>query len=241
MAATAEARAETQAYRRLQARLATLTVAQMRVLWRLLDPENLDATVPGWSDASLRLIRQQHGQSAQVAERYVRRFRTAEIGQPPSGRLPRPGLSDEAVKTSLLVTGPFRIRQRLGKGGNLADAADVAFRTSAAAAVRHTLNGGRGVVMGTVSQDRRAIGWARSTSARPCAFCALLASRGPVFKSRSAASFQAHDACACHPEPVYREDTEWPGQAREFAYLYQTSAQGQPDPLNAFRRAYEAA
>ncbi|MFP3914946.1 MAG: hypothetical protein ACLFWM_08725 [Actinomycetota bacterium] len=239
MAATPEGRAATEAHRRLQARLATLTVAEMRALWRLLDPQDIDSTVDGWVLASGRLIRQQHDASVQIAERYLTRFRQAEIGQPHTGTLPRPGLSDEAVRTSLLVTGPFRIRKKLGQGGDLADAARTAFLTSTAAATRHALNGGRDLVIGAVNQDRRAVGWARATSARPCAFCALLASRGPVYKTEASATFQPHDACACHPEPVYRDDSEWPGRAREWSDLYSEAAQGQSDPLTTFRRAYE--
>lgn len=239
MASTVEGRAATEAHRRLQARLAALTVVQMRALWRLIDPENIDSTVPDWLLASTRLIRQQHESSAQIAESYVREFRIAEVGSPPSGTLPRPGLSDDAVRTSLLVTGPIKIRQTLGRGGSLTDAADLALATSSSAAARHVLNGGRQFVTGATRQDRRARGWARVTSARPCAFCALIASRGPVF-TEATATFQAHDSCMCTAEPVYRDDSEWPGRSREWADLYSESAQGQQDPLNAFRRAYES-
>lgn len=252
MAVTAEGRAVTEAHRRLQVRVAALTVLQMRVLWRLIDPEDLESTIPDWTAASVRLIRQQHQVSSQIAERYLQQFRQAEIGQALTGTLPRPGLSDEAVRTSLLVTGPFKLLERLRKGMTLERALAMSVAGSAAAAARHALNGGRGTLTAAVAQDRQAIGWVRVTSDKPCAFCALLASRGPVYKSRESAvrgkvfstavmDFRAHDSCMCTAEPMYSNESEWPNRGREWADLYADVARGQPDPLNAFRRAYEAA
>lgn len=238
MATTAEGRALTERHRRIQIRLAGATVLQMRQLWRILDLEDIDSTVPAWLAASRRLIRSRNRASAVISERYFREFRAAEVGQPPTATLPTPGLNIEAVDTSLLVTGPYRLRERLGKGRTLEEAARVALAASAAAAARHSLNGGRDMLLGAVAQDSRAVGWARVTSSKPCAFCALLASRGPVF-TRQTVRFQAHDSCRCTAEPAYSTSTEWPGQAREWADLYATSAKGQPDPAVAFRRAYE--
>lgn len=239
MAVTVEGRAATEAYRRLNARLAVLTVAQMRQLWRLLDVDDIDGTVQGWLNAALPAIRQQRSISVGLSERYLRRFRIAEVGQPLTGAVPPPRFSERAVRTSLLVTGPYRIRGLLGKGGSLEGAARAAFKASAAAATRHVLNGGRDLLLDAVSSDEVALGWVRVTDGNPCAFCALLASRGPVFKSAASGGFQAHDACGCTAEPVYSRDTQWPGRAREWADLYADAARGQRDPLNAFRRAYE--
>ena len=262
MAVTAEGRAATEAHRRLQGRLARLTVVQMRQLWRLIDLDDIDGTVQGWLSATSDLVRRQHAVSVGIAERYYRRFRTAEVGEPLLGPLPRPGLSEQAVRTSLLVTGPYRIWALLGKGGTLGDAARTAFTTSTAAATRHVLNGGREFIGGAVAQDSRALGWIRVTRGDPCAFYAMLASRGPVFKSRGSAvagsvfservmDFRAHDACGCTAEPVYRSDTEWPGRAREFHDLWnraQQKARSDPewassgtknDALNNFRKLLE--
>src|SRR5690554_4927413 len=122
MAVTAEGRAVTEAHRRLQIRLASLTVLQMRALWRLIDPEALESTIPDWTAASVRLIRQQPQASSQIAERYLQQFRQVGVGQALTGTLPRSGLCDEAVRTSLLVTGPFKLRERLGKGMTLEQA-----------------------------------------------------------------------------------------------------------------------
>lgn len=228
MATTSEGRRLTEQHRILQRRLAALTVAQMRQLWRLLDPENLPASSEDWLTATVAMIERNHAASAALSARYFVQFRQTEVRDGAFQLPPAPILDREQATTSLTVTGISRVAQ--GKA---------AVDTAAAAAVRLVLNGGRGTLVDAVEADPVALGWIRVTDGDPCAFCALLASRGPTFKSRGSAGFQAHDSCACTAEPVYDRNTEWPGRNREWADLYSEVAQGQPDPLNAFRRAYE--
>lgn len=229
MATTTEGRRLTEQHRILQRRLAALTVAQMRQLWRLLDPENLPASSEDWLTATVAMIERNHAASAALSARYFVQFRQTEVRDGAFQLPPAPILNREQATTSLTVTGISRVAQ--GKA---------AVDTAAAAAVRLVLNGGRGMLVDAVEADPVALGWIRVTDGDPCAFCALLASRGPTFKSRGSAGFQAHDSCACTAEPVYDRNTEWPGRNREWADLYSEVAQGQPNPLNAFRRAYEA-
>lgn len=229
MATTTEGRRLTEQHRILQRRLAALTVAQMRQLWRLLDPENLPASSEDWLTATVAMIERNHAASAALSARYFVQFRQTEVRDGAFQLPPAPILNREQATTSLTVTGISRVAE--GK---------TAVDTAAAAAVRLVLNGGRGTLVDAVEADPVALGWIRVTDGDPCAFCALLASRGPTFKSRGSAGFQAHDSCACTAEPVYDRNTEWPGRNREWADLYSEVAQGQPNPLNAFRRAYEA-
>lgn len=229
MATTTEGRRLTEQHRILQRRLAALTVAQMRQLWRLLDPENLPASSEDWLTATVAMIERNHAASAALSARYFVQFRQTEVRDGAFQLPPAPILNREQATTSLTVTGISRVAE--GKA---------AVDTAAAAAVRLALNGGRGMLVDAVEADPVALGWIRVTDGDPCAFCALLASRGPTFKSRGSAGFQAHDSCACTAEPVYDRNTEWPGRNREWADLYSEVAQGQPNPLNAFRRAYEA-
>jgi hypothetical protein len=240
MAVVAEAKRLTEQQRLLQVRIAAATALELRELWRLVDLENLDSTVPTWMAAVQRLVTDRHSASIAVATRYFAAFRVAEYGQPYTGTLPVPGMSTEALQTSLLVTGPIRIRQALSQGRTLTEAGNLALVDSTAAATRHALNGGRDTLTGAVTQDQRALGWARVTSVKPCAFCAMLASRGPVYREATA-RFQAHDSCRCTAEPVYRRNAPWPGRSQQWADLYKTQASTASDPTSAFRRAYEAA
>lgn len=238
MSATVVGRQLTEQHRVLQVRLAALSTVQLRTLWRLIDPDDLDGTTPGWVAAVTRLVSAQRQTSEGLSSRYLREFRVAEVGQPASGVFPTPGFPIGAVETSLMVTGPVKIREGIRMGRTVDQAAQFALASSSAAATRHILNGGRELLMGAVGQDRRARGWIRVTSFKPCAFCAMLASRGPVFKE-STGSYQAHDSCRCTAEPVYRDGAAWPGNANQWADLYNREAKGSSDPLNAFRRAYE--
>lgn len=162
-----------------------------------------------------------------------------------TGRLIRPridwGDANGAVERSLRVTGPGELKRQAAKGSNEQRARRVALVTSSASASRHVLEGGRRTAMTLIESDEPALGWIRVTDNDPCAFCAMLASRGPVYFSKESAGFQPHDGCACMPEPVFHETTSWPGRSKEFQKLWYASTKGfsGKDALNAFRRAYE--
>lgn len=215
------------------------TIAAVVSLWRLLDPTRVDETFPPLLTALLSVLGAQREASSRLAASYLAAFTVAELGVGVAPALAPPSpLPAGAVATSLTVTGPVAIKRSSQNGLSAPVAADQALARVAAASSRHALDGGRERVLDTVTADPRARGWARVTDSAPCAFCALLASRGPVYTA-SSGDFRAHDACGCSVEPVYRDDTRWPGRSREWADLYREVASGDPDALNAFRRAYE--
>ena len=148
---------------------------------------------------------------------------------------------DKAVETSLLVTGPSEVKRRAAKHEPEEMAMRSALVTASGSAVRHVLNGGRETLLTLVEADETALGWARVTDGDPCAFCAMLASRGPVYKSAATAGFKPHDNCACVPEAVFARTADWPGDAREYQKLWYSATRGYSgkDAVNAFRRAYE--
>jgi hypothetical protein len=150
--------------------------------------------------------------------------------------------ADRAVVVSMNVLGPVAQKQKAARGKPLQTARDESFTQAVGAATRHVLTGGRQSLLTLLDDDPVALGWIRVTDGDPCAFCAILASRGPVYRSRESAGFLAHDHCACTPEPVYSRDTLWPGRAKEFRGLWRTSTEGLSgkDARNAFRREYEA-
>lgn len=141
---------------------------------------------------------------------------------------------------ALSATGPAVVGRSLSNGDTPEQAMAKGSVASARAASRLALSGGRRTITESVRVDRRALGVIRTTSASPCHFCAMLAARGPVYQSERVAKFDAHDGCNCNAEPVYDRDTQWPGRAREWAELYDRTARGEPNPINAFRRAFTA-
>lgn len=243
MAATTEARRLTEAHRLGQQRIAARVVRQMLAAWPLLDPTAIDRTLADWLQVTVPLIQAEHRNSARLSANYLNAYRAAELGLEVAQITPMLSTAAplEAVTTSLTVTGPVRIKRATGDGVRLARAVSTARSESARAATRHALDGGRSTITDTVSKDRKALGWARATSGSPCSFCALIAGRGPVYKSDRTAQFQPHDGCSCVPEPVYHRDADWPPGSRRFAELYADAKAADGDTVSTFRQLIESA
>jgi hypothetical protein len=120
-------------------------------------------------------------------------------------------------------------------------------------------NGTRRTGLYAVKDDPEAIGWARvegNENIGSCAWCAMLISRGPVYKTAETAGVirgmmtEWHPNCDCKVVPVFKRGSkDWPGyeQYRKLEKLwadvtkgYKTGKTAGPgavtDALNAFRR-----
>ncbi len=247
MPTTVEGRRLTDAHRIIQVRIAADVSARMIAAWPLLDPFNLDATVDQWLSVARSVVTTGRSQSVQVSAQYLRLFRAIELGTADRfAPILAEAVNTAALDTSLLVTGPVKVKQAIGAGQAVEAASQLAVASAAGAASRHALNGGRDTIDRTIRGDRLALGYSRYTRANCCSFCAMLASRGPVYKSAETATVTSrgrryHDHCYCQPVPVYSRDAAWPGQARQFEALWQETTKGKSgrDAVNAFRRAYE--
>lgn len=131
----------------------------------------------------------------------------------------------------------------------------VVVEETGAGLARHSHDAGRKVVVKTAEASGGKAGWARVLSgAENCAWCAMLASRGPVFKSEQTATQVVgsrgtralgedyHDKCDCTAVLVFK-GKEWEGE-RQYERLGQlwvdtTKLFTGTGKLNAFRRAYE--
>lgn len=160
--------------------------------------------------------------------------------------------ADRAARVSLTVTGPVSQKSKAGRGKPLQVARDESFAEASGAATRHVLTGGRQSLLTLVEGDMRAIGWIRVTDGDPCFFCAMLASRGGVYKKDSFSQsdprftgpgeFKVHDSCACTMEVVYSRQAAWPGRGDEFYRMWRDNIEGRysgQDARNAWRRLYE--
>lgn len=84
-----------------------------------------------------------------------------------------------------------------------------------AAMTRLAVQGGRETTVEAVQRDRQARGWARETRGGCCYFCAMLATRGAIYKSDQTAGrsanekfvgageFKFHNNCHCIAVPVF--------------------------------------
>lgn len=92
----------------------------------------------------------------------------------------------------------------------------------AAAAERVVLNAGRDSIIAVAQKDKRVRGYVRlSRTGTPCGWCAMLISRGPVYRTETSGEFVGsaprgtrapgetfHDNCHCYTEVVYT-DTQY--------------------------------
>lgn len=139
-------------------------------------------------------------------------------------------------------------KKRIKSGDSPAQAAKSARQAVQAKSIRLVADGGRAPMLKEVRTGRNgAVGYARVVDADPCPFCAMLASRGAVYRSDSFSSsnnlfagdgdFKTHDGCECTLEPVYgRGATHLPPGSAGLAQEWAEVAAGQPDPWGAWRR-----
>jgi len=217
MASTAEGRGLTESHRLAQLQVAGLAAAEARVLWSRLDVNDLDGSTPYWLASNVAAVNRRVKQSQDVAAEYLTTYRGAEVGAP--GRVvlgAAPGTPD-----ALRFAGPVRVKQLIAGGLTRQEAYDRAFVKFEGIVRRQALMGGRTTIANTASADRRAVGWRRVTDGDPCAFCAMLASRGPMYKSRYSTVTQGeglryHGHCGCTAEIIYGT---WAPTADEQAYV----------------------
>lgn len=218
-------------------------IREIQQLWRTVDPTSLASTVEPWAFASATLVRERNRRSSALASRYVQQLRAAEgvtgalVISPPSPP-ERPLIA--GVMRGAAVSGIVNARRR-GLSPQVAASNGLVKASGSASSL--AMRGGWDTIEESVRSDRRALGWQRVTSGDPCAFCAMVASRGPIYKEDTV-DFEAHDHCSCEPEPVYSESvfedrSLWPETSRRLRDTWDEVASGAEDPLNAFRRALE--
>lgn len=222
MALTVEGKALTEKHRRGQLAIASKAVTESRSIWsRVLSSQS------AWLALQIAILRQFNGESEALAESYLRDYRDAE-GVAESFVQAAP-FSMPEMMSAMLVAGPYSVKNFIGKGADPGDAIGSGFNKFSGIVRRQVLSGGRMLIDRTAAGDSRAAGWRRVTDGNPCTFCAMLASRGPVYQSAEKADSVAgsglryHSHCGCTAEIVYGEwkPTE---QEQEFIEAYAAAA-----------------
>lgn len=199
-------------------------------LWKLLDPKRLDQTFPDWVTAMTALIERYHAQSAQGAAAFYRTARQAatESATPESVVRLAESPSTEWITRALGYAGPGMLERDTAQPGT-------ALSTTLGTASRIALEGGRQTIAETVQRDPVAVGWYRVTDGQPCAFCALLAGRGVVYK-HDTVNFKSHNDCGCFGAPAFSRHQPLPQINETAARVYRERGNG--NALKAFRKAW---
>lgn len=163
----------------------------------------------------------------------------------------------DTFKPSTLLT-PVNAAERVGwalLNATSPDGIDVdqVVSSLAVSAAKDAHDAGRDTIITNVKKDQQATAWARIpepelTKSGTCAFCAMLAGRGAVYKSDTV-KFLAHTAkggkghnCVCHAEPVFGK-YQPSAQVQKYADLWQSAVVDQnrhgADARAAYRQAIE--
>lgn len=229
-----------------------------------VDPMSTEA-VDRWLELMVPRLIAASDSGADRAAVFFDAVRRLEVGvnAPPFKAEAAKGFIDEGVRKSLLAVGPYDYAnkvatiERLNVGPQqqralLAEAKQVTAKKVAASVVRHAQAGGRQTIHENSQRDEVALGWVRVTRAKPCAFCAILASRGIHYRSFKDGSFdlsnarftgegdaKVHDECGCSLKAVYSKNDPIITQNQQFADMWSMWGAGGGDAALRFRRGYD--
>lgn len=165
--------------------------------------------------------------------------------------------AEEELRTVLEALGTQNLNRRLAEVDDQQPAKDAdaaraeahrqAGARQAAAASRIAMNGARSSNWTHMRRDRRALGYVRlSRTGTPCGWCAMLISRGPVYKSKASATFadgdRYHDNCHCYAAPIFSmrqfQGSELTALSREYEALWPEVTKGHSGKaaVSAWRR-----
>jgi len=259
----AQAATATAAFKAQQNREAARLAALVALYYRQkVDVEDAES-VQRWLDLMIPRIIKTSDDGAKRAVTYFNTLRRLEV--PDADRftaVPSLGVIDAGVAKSLMAVGPgaYLNKAREIRGLDLSPAATKAALIEAKqvtegrlaqAAVRHAQAGGRQTVFDNAARDDVALGWVRVTRAKPCFFCAALASRGLQYRTYKEGSFdmsdarftgdgnaKVHDKCGCSLKPVWTNNDPLVDKTKDFADLWARWGAGGGDAMLRFRRGY---
>lgn len=212
-----------QAHHESQKSIAKAAVAELKQLWLVLDPHDLQRTTAPWLKLVRPVVERGYLTSQYVAAEFVQSSRSAALPDVPplEVQVPNPlgpfGFHSPPsrdtqlrIAVAMRVTGPGSVMTKSSPGISeyeIAELMSTGFNKSAGAAVRLILNGGRGMVRDMVSADPYAVGVQSIAEENSCTSCRFLAET-PLLKSvhtsRQMDSVAVgHDFCTCTAKPIY--------------------------------------
>ncbi|MFK0294493.1 hypothetical protein ACIQU6_29050 [Streptomyces sp. NPDC090442] len=241
----------TAAHQRAQRALTGNALRRLSAAWAAVDPADESSWLRYVAQAE-DLCEAARTKSGQAAASYFERFRRAELRAlgvvADAFTVSPPGLSlPGEVERVLSNYGPGYVRRLVANGVPVEEAKRLALSGQLGNVTGHILRPGRSVIADGIDRDRRCIGWRRVCSGSACSFCAMLASRGAVYRDRRSATGSrkgtgrggrgagVHRACQCQMEPVYSRRSRPTPQERHYDAVWREAG---GDPLQ-FRRLIE--
>lgn len=240
-------------------------LAEIIDFWPLLNPFDIDGTAGRWIDPVLDSVMRQRERSRAAAISFYDEWRAVRIGEDVDPA-PRPIIREndgrEAVRRQLVSAGPanMKAKTRAAKGLDperqeeiIRRAARVALVDFMGSTTRAVMDADREATFEMQQLDEMAYGFQRvlGNKKQPCAFCAMLASRGPAYNSRQSAErvvnasakrpvgSSYHDNCQCRAVPAFSSDEPWFGNNLELRLAWDSVASRSADPALRWRRYWE--
>lgn len=236
MARTADGKQLTRMHTKRQLALRAKVVTEVMRLYALWDLKD-QKSFTRFQNSMVVLAQLRAIESATIAANYYELFRAVDAPRGAAGTAARVALAAappaEQIRAAVSATARAGVFRSLRAGKPYEVAMQNGLVEVSGAVSRLALKGGRDTIEQEVMRDSQALGWARVASANACAFCAMLASRGPVYKDETV-DFEAHDHCTCGSEPVY-EGAEWPAGSKAYQDLWYENH----GSYNDFRAAVE--
>lgn len=265
------------AYRATQAKTAIAVAKILLNRWTSVSPDNLAGTSQAWLRDAVAAVVAGQDRAAQTANQYADRVRRLQLpGAPPFTPPPRRPPNLEQIRSSLefqaistTAREVFRVENvrkteqadpesdressdRTADGRKKQLMQDAIVR-AASTAVRQVTTAGHDHIYDVVMADPEASGWARTTKPGCCYYCAMLASRGFVYKEDSfdesnvrftgPGEHKIHDNCGCGLRPAYGRNNPAPDRNEALEDLW-ISMKDQKQPgesdVQAWRRIYGA-
>jgi hypothetical protein len=266
------------AYRAAIAQTALVVARTLMVRWTSVDATDLAGSSGDWLTAGVAAVLAGQRNAQTTATAYANRVRQYAVPNAPAFTPPAPRPPNEVqVRKSLLYTGLARPAQLMARAeavarGDVIDSVsreereaaerslahvrqqimEQAIKSAVGSSTRLVTTAGADQLEDYVRQDKVALGWVRTTKADPCHYCAMLASRGPVYKENSFKAsnvkFQGvgeqkiHDICGCGLRPWFGVGEELPERTAEFEQLWidaTTGARNNAEAVRWFRQKYE--
>lgn len=257
--ATPESLAVAAAYQQSQTALSDATARIVLGYWAATmgsaEHSALRAAADKWLALAIPIILRARVQSSQLGQAFYRATRRLELPNEPSFNTPAVPELDRAVLTSSLwVTGPHEAVD-LGKAIDQILSPE-RVKQIEGSVVRHTQDGGRAAVDAAYQADPKVVGYYRIEDSDPCYFCAMLMSRGVVFKQDSfepsdvrffgPGEAKVHDHCGGSLAPAFDLDP-YPGDTFKYHQMWESgkwdaasNRKGEPDVVLGWRQFYDA-
>lgn len=196
--------------------LSALALSELIAFWRDVAGGDPAVTAGLMREFVPALIDTYQPASAELGANFYDDIRSAANVSEPHATVLAPTPKADAVQERIgwAVAPLFRKKNAVDHGlihaGEPAPDPDLTLSRLTSATQLDVANGARDTVELNTSSDRGRPRYARHASANACAFCALMATRGSVYRSAESAGKDYHSHCHCVAYPVFPGEKDEP-------------------------------